>query len=143
MNTPSDQFTGRWDWVALQAGAGVCLIFAVPLTLIAAFVDSDDSGTNAFFFFGAMGGFILGAGCAAWVQRAGTPISHGIVTAMAAYLAAQFVFITIRLVGGNTVNWFGVFFTLSLVMGAGLFGGLLGSRLQARGFTPSIWGQSQ
>jgi hypothetical protein len=127
----------RWDLDAVRAGIGVCLILAIPLTLIAAFVDSGDAGLNAFFFFGAMFGFVLGSGCAAWLQRRGTPLSHGMVTAMVAYLGAQAVFITIRLISGNTVNWFGVFFTLSLVMLAGLFGGLLGSLLQARGVVPS------
>jgi hypothetical protein len=127
----------RWDLPAVRAGIGVCLLLAVPLTLVAAFVDSDDNGLNALFFFGAMAGFVLGAGCAAWLQTHRTPLSHGMVTAMVAYLGAQAVFITIRLAGGNSVNWFGVFFTLSLVMLAGLFGGLLGSLLQARGITPS------
>jgi len=127
----------RFDVDALKAGVSVCLLLAVPLTLIASFVDSDDSGLNAFFFFGAMFGFVLGAGCAAWVQRRGTPFSHGVVAAMIAYLGAQAVFITIRLVGGDSVNWFGVFFTLSLVILAGMIGGALGSQLQARGFVPS------
>lgn len=127
----------RWDIAAVRAGIGVCLLLAVPLTLVAAFVDSDDSGLNALFFFGAMFGFVLGAGCAAWIQQRGTPLSHGIVTTMIAYLGAQAVFVTIRLIGGNDVNWFGVFFTLSLVMLSGLFGGLLGSLVQARGITPS------
>ncbi len=35
------------------------------------------------------------------------------------------------------MNWFGVFFTLSLVILAGVVGGILGSQLQARGFLPS------
>ena len=127
----------RWDATALRAGIGVCLVLAVPLTLVAAFVDSDDSSLNALFFFGAMFGFVLGSGCAAWIQQRGTPLSHGLVTAMLAYLGAQAVFVTIRLVGGDSVNWFGVFFTLSLVMLSGLVGGLLGSLLQARGVAPS------
>jgi len=127
----------RWDVAAIRAGVGVCLILAVPLTLVAAFLDSDDSGLNALFFFGAMFGFVLGAGCAAWIQQRGTPLSHGLMTAMIAYLGAQAVFVTIRLVGGDSVNWFGVFFTLSLVMLSGLLGGLLGSLLQARGVAPS------
>ena len=29
----------RWDVTAIRAGIGVCLILAVPLTLVAAFVD--------------------------------------------------------------------------------------------------------
>lgn len=131
--TPS----GRWDLDAVRAGIGVCLILAVPLTLIAAFVDSDSSGLNALFFFGAMFGFVLGGGCAAWVQRRGTPMSHGAITTIVAYLGAQCVFIVIRLVRGESVNWFGVFFTLSLVVLAGIVGGILGSQLQARGFVPS------
>lgn len=128
---------GRWDVDALRAGAGVALVFAIPLTVIAAIVDSDDNGTNALFFFGAMLGFVLGSGCAAWVQRTGTPLSHGIVTASGTYLAAQAVFIVVRLIGGNSVNWFRVFFTLTLVVGAGLIGGVLGNRLQRRGVVPS------
>ena len=128
---------GRWDVDALRAGIGVCLILAIPLTLVAAFVDSDSSGLNALFFFGAMFGFVLGGGCAAWVQRRGTPMSHGVLTTLVAYVGAQSVFILIRLVRGESVNWFGVFFTLSLVTLAGLFGGILGSQLQARGFVPS------
>jgi len=129
--------SGRWDVDALRAGIGVCLILAIPLTLLAAFVDSDSTGLNALFFFGAMFGFVLGGGCAAWVQRRGTPMSHGVLTTIVAYVGAQSVFIAIRLIRGESVNWFGVFFTLSLVTLAGLFGGILGSQLQARGFVPS------
>jgi hypothetical protein len=129
--------TRRWDVEAIRNGIGVCLILAVPLTLIAGFLDSDDSSLNAVFFFGAMFGFVLGSGCAAWIQQRGTPLSHGILTAIIAYVGAQAVFITVRLLRGETVHWFGVFFTLSLVMLAGLFGGLLGSLLQSRGVVPS------
>jgi hypothetical protein len=128
---------GNWDLDALRAGASVALVFAIPLTIAASIVDSDNSGTNALFFFGAMLGFVLGAGCAAWVQRVGTPLSHGMVAASGTYLAAQAVFVLIRLIGGSSVNWFRVFFTLSLVIGAGLMGGVLGDRLQRRGIVPS------
>ena len=128
---------GRWDPQAVRAGIGVCLLLAIPLTLIAALVDADSSALNALFFFGAMFGFVLGGGCAAWVQRCGTPLSHGVATTMVAYLGAQAVFVAIRLVRGDDVNWFGVFFTLSLVILAGVAGGILGSQLQARGFVPS------
>ena len=64
-------------------------------------------------------------------------MSHGAITTIVAYLGAQSVFIVIRLVRGESVNWFGVFFTLSLVVLAGIVGGILGSQLQARGFVPS------
>lgn len=128
---------GRWDLEAIRAGIGVCLLTAIPLTLVAGFVDSDSSGINALFFFGAMLGFVLGSGCAAWMQQRGTPMTHGVVTALVAYVGAQSVFVVVRLIRGGDVNWFGVFFTLSLVVLAGLFGGLLGSQLQQRGIVPS------
>ncbi len=127
----------RWDPDALRAGAIICLVIAVPITVIAAIVDTDDSGLQAFFFFAAFGGFVIGSGCAAWVQRSGTPLSHALVTAVGTYFAAQAVFVIVELITGGDVNWFGVFFTGTLVAGAGLVGGFLGSRLQARGIMPS------
>jgi predicted permease len=115
----------------------VCLVTAVPITVIAAIVDSGSSAVNALFFFGAMLGFVVGGGCAAWVQTADTPSSHSVVTAAGTYLAVQAVLIVVRLVGDDDVNWFSVFFTLGLVLVAGLVGGLLGARLRAQGFVPS------
>ena len=135
--THSDPDAGRWDAEALRAGAGVTLVFAIPLTVLAAIVDSGSGGLNAFFFFGALFGFVLGAGCAAWLQHRGTPLSHGIVTAGGTYLVAQAIFIGIGLLTGRDANWFGVAFTLSLVLLAGVIGGLLGQRLQSKGFEPS------
>ncbi len=131
--TPSS----RWDVDAIRAGIGVCLILAIPLTVIAGFVDSASSGLNALFFFGAMFGFVLGSGCAAWIQQRGTPMSHGVITGIVAYVGAQTLFVVARLVRGESINWFGIFFTLSLVVLAGVFGGMLGSQLQARGLVPS------
>jgi hypothetical protein len=88
-------------------------------------------------FFGAVIGFIVGSGSAAWAQRRGTPLSHALVTAVGTYVAAQSVFVILRLVTGRDVNWFGVFSTLSIVSFAGIIGGFLGSRMQAKGFVPS------
>ena len=127
---------GRWDPAALRAGGLICLVIAVPLTVVAAIVDSDSAGLNAVFFFGAAFGFVVGAGCAAWIQRVGTPISHGMVAAGGAYLLAQAVFVVVRLVRGDDVDWLGIFFTLSLVLVAGLIGGVLGRRLIDRGIRP-------
>jgi hypothetical protein len=128
---------GRWDLAAIRAGIGVCLILAIPFSLVAVIVDSESPGLNAVLFFGAMFGFVVGGGCAAWLQQRGTPMSHGLVTTLVAYVGAQCVFLVIRLARGADVNWFGLLFTLSLVVLAGVFGGILGSQLQARGFVPS------
>ena len=86
----SAEVTGRWDWDAIRAGGGVALVFAVPFSIAARWAaDSrDDSGRCAVWLsLGAVLGFVLGAGCAAWVQRTGTPLTHGIVTAVGTYLA--------------------------------------------------------
>lgn len=129
----------RWDPFALRAGAMVALVFAVPFSIAARWAaDSrDDSGLALLMSLGAVVGFVLGAGCAAWVQRLDLPLSHALLTAVATYTLAQFVFIVIRLLRGQDVNWFASLFNLSVVSGAGLVGGLLGKRLRAKGFLPS------
>jgi hypothetical protein len=123
----------RWDLDALRSGALICLALAIPFTLLGLVSD----GARAISFFGAVVGFIVGSGSAAWAQRCGTPLSHAMVTAIGTYVTAQTVFVLIRLVTDREVNWFGVFFTLSIVSVAGIIGGFLGSRMQAKGFVPS------
>jgi hypothetical protein len=129
----------RWDVDALKAGAFVALVFAVPFSIAARWAaDSrDDDALALWLSLGALIGFVLGAGCAAWVQRVDLPLSHALVTAIGTYVAAQTVFIIVKLLRGGDVNWFASLFTLSAVSGAGLVGGLLGKRLRAKGFRPS------
>jgi uncharacterized membrane protein YfcA len=133
---------GRWDWDAIRAGGSVALVFAVPFSVAARWAaDSrDDSGLAVWLSLGAVLGFVLGAGCAAWVQRTGTPLSHGLVTALGTYLAAQAVFAVVRLVRGQDVRWFAIMFNLAVVLGAGLVGGLLGQKLRSRGVLPGSRG---
>jgi hypothetical protein len=128
----------RWDWDAIRAGAMVALVFAVPFSIAGRWAaDSRDDSTLAIWLnLGAVLGFLLGAGCAAWVQRVGLPLSHGLVTAVGTYLAAQAVFVVVRLARGLDVRWFAIVFNLMVVLLAGLLGGLLGQRLQRRGIEP-------
>jgi uncharacterized membrane protein YfcA len=132
----------RWDWDAIRAGASVALVFAVPFSIAARWAaDSRDDSTLAVWLsLGAVLGFVLGAGCAAWVQRTGTPLSHGIVTAIGTYLAAQAVFALIRVARGEDVRWFALMFNLAVVGGAGLLGGLLGGKLRSKGVLPGSRG---
>ncbi|MFP5487763.1 MAG: hypothetical protein ACLGHQ_05605 [Acidimicrobiia bacterium] len=129
----------RWDVDALRAGGLVALVFAVPFSIGARWAaeSRDDSTLALWLSIGAVFGFVLGAGCAAWVQRLGLPLTHALVTAIGTYTAAQAVFILIRLVRGSEVNWFAAVFNLTVVAGAGLIGGSLGRRLRAKGFRPS------
>ncbi len=128
----------RWDLVALRAGGAVALVFAVPFSIAATWAaDRDDSALALWLSIGAVLGFVLGAGCAAWVQRKDLPLSHGLATAVGTYVLAQAVFILIKLIRGSDVNWFAALFNLSVMAGAGLIGGLLGKRLRDKGFRPS------
>lgn len=129
----------RWDADALRAGASVALVFAVPFSLGARWAAESrgDSTLALWLSIGAVIGFVIGAGCAAWVQRLDLPLTHALVTAIGTYSAAQAVFIVIRLLRGNDVDWFAALFNLSVVAGAGLIGGSLGRRLRAKGFRPS------
>lgn len=128
----------RWDLDAIRAGAMVALVFAVPFSIAGRIVADGDGSSAALVWLnlGAVVGFVLGAGCAAWVQRRGTPLSHGLVTAVGTYLAAQLVFVVVRLVRGDEVSWFAVMFNLTIALGAGLVGGFLGARLQRQGIRP-------
>jgi hypothetical protein len=132
----------RLDWDAIRAGGLVCLVFAVPFSLAGRWAaDNDDDGLAGALVFCAVVGFIIGAGCAAWVQRVDAPLTHGVVTATGTYVLAQTVFVVIRLARGLDVQWFGVVFNLTVVTFAGLLGGILGQRLRARGVLPGSRGQ--
>jgi peptidoglycan/LPS O-acetylase OafA/YrhL len=129
---------GRWDVDALRAGGVVALVFAVPFSIGATWAaDNDDSALALWLSLGAVLGFVIGAGCAAWVQRKELPLSHALVTAVGTYAIAQTVFIIVKLLRGSDVNWFAALFNLSVMGGAGLIGGLLGRRLRDKGFRPS------
>ena len=130
------------DLAALKQGALVALVFAVPFSVGSRWVADHDSKSPwvAVLWLAALAGFTLGAGIAAWVQRTGFPLAHGLVCAGGTYLAAQSVFIAIKLFRGGDVSWLGVFFTFTVVLSAGLIGGGLGSALRKRGLLPG--GQS-
>lgn len=139
MSTGTTPPAGRLDLAAVRAGAAVCLVFAVPFSVAARWAaDSrDDSGLAILLTLGAVAGFVLGAGVAAWTQRTGFPLVHGLVTASGTYLAAQALFIAVRLVGGREVRWYAALFNLAPVLFAGVVGGMLGAVLQRSGLRPS------
>lgn len=130
--------TSRWDVPALRAGGSVALVFAVPFSIAASWAADRGSSTLAVWLvLGAVAGFWLGAGCAAWVQRVGMPLTHGLVTATGTYLVAQSLFVLVKILSGGTVRWFGLLFNLSVVSLVGVLGGLVGRRMRNRGALPS------
>lgn len=131
--------TSRFDLDALRAGGAVALVFAIPFAVAARVVaesgDGNDGAAVA-LSLGALCGFVLGGGVAAWRQRLQAPLSHGVVAAVATYVAAQVVFIAVRLVMGDDVRWMAALFTLTTTSVAGLAGGYLGQALLRRGVAP-------
>lgn len=127
------------DRAALSQGAWVSLVFAVPFSVGSRLMADHDSNSPwvSVLWLAALGGFTLGAGIAAWVQRTGFPLLHGLVCAGGTYIAAQAVFIVLKLMRGGSISWLAVFFTFTVVLTAGLVGGALGSALRKRGLTPS------
>jgi hypothetical protein len=134
MNTQPGS-SSRWDRLAIRSGSSVALVFAVPFS-IAARIFSDNSGLAVFLAFCAALGFLLGSAIAAWHQQRGTPLSHAMVTASATYIAAQTLFIVVKLVRGAEVHWIAVLFNFTITLTVSVLGGFIGSVMQRRGVLP-------
>jgi len=137
MTDPIATAEGRWDIAALRSGAGACIIFAVPLQVLADAVGRD-SGWSLPCRIGALFGFFLGAGVAAWAQQRGFPLAHGLVTAIAAFVVVQAGFIVARAIVGHDLGLSRAVLNLTPVVGVGLLGGLMGQALQRRGIMPGM-----
>lgn len=129
----------NWDTRAIRAGGVAALVVAAPTQIAARWaLDSRDDTSLAFMLSVlSLVGFGFGAALAAWVQRLGLPLAHGLVTAIGTFLLVQAVMVPIRLTVGSSVSWFTIVFSLTLTSGAGLLGGALGGRLRSSGFVPS------
>jgi len=134
MNTQPGS-SSRWDRLAIRSGSSVALVFAVPFS-IAARIFSDNSGLAVFLAFCAALGFLLGSAIAAWHQQRGTPLSHAMVTASATYIAAQTLFIVVKLVRGAEVHWIAVLFNFTITLTVSVLGGCSSSMMQRRGVLP-------
>lgn len=126
------------DFAALRQGGAIALVIGAPCAIGSSALanGNSDSALVALLWLGAVAGFILGAGVAAWVQRKGTPLIHGLICAGGTYAVVQIVFSIVRLTRGKDVSWLGLFFTFTVVLLAGMIGGSLGGALQRRGITP-------
>ncbi|MFM8563623.1 MAG: hypothetical protein ACKOCE_07025 [Acidimicrobiia bacterium] len=133
----------RWDLAAMRAGASVALVFAVPLSVAARILAGDETpeGGKAtvvvLLSLGAAVGFLLGSGVAAWHQRRGTPLSHGIATAAVTYIVPQAILVVVKVARGGDVRWTGVIFNLTVMVSMGVLGGMLGSSMRKRGARPT------
>lgn len=129
---------GRWDRDAIVAGVSVAAMIAIPAAVLGRWGTDRDWDTAGILVINliSLGGLFLGAGVAAWRQRVGTPLSHGLVVGLGSYVAIQAVFVTIRLLRGAEVSWGGVIGNVFLALGAGLAGGYAGLILLRRNILP-------
>jgi hypothetical protein len=80
---------------------------------------------------------MFGATAAAWSQRKGLPLAHGLVTSVGTYLLVQLVVSVYRIANGEGIDWFRILFFVTVAAGAGLIGGFLGMRMRQTGMVPS------
>ena len=127
--------TDDWDMTAIREGGSVIAMIAVPAAIITRLVFNEDkpSTTATLVAVLTLLMFVIGAGVAAWRQERGTPLSHGIVTAVGVFVVIQFVFGIIRVLSGHPLNFGRIMVSFTLTAFAGLIGGFLGSFLQSRG----------
>ncbi len=125
------------DREALRQGVFIAAGIAVPAALVGLlFVDdapgASNDGWTVLFPVLVLAGLVLGAGCAAWVQRSGAPLTHGIATALIVFVGVQMIGIARRTISNETINWGRVASSLLLSLLAGTIGGLLGGWLAGR-----------
>lgn len=128
----------NWDASAIRAGGLLSLLIAVPLWVAASWAQgAGRAGLTLILTLGALFGFMFGAAAAAWSQRRGLPLAHGLVTAVGTYLLVQLVVSIYRLSTGSSIDWFRIVFFVTVAAGAGLVGGFLGMRMRQSGMLPS------
>jgi len=128
-----------FDTHALQKGASVTALFAVPPTLVARFViDNSDnpSGWAPLLSLLAILGFVVGSGVAAWHQKLGRPFMHALVAGAGVFVVVQGFFLLVRVATGGEIRASRIITAFSLSLVASVVGGLLGSFMQSSGVRP-------
>lgn len=122
------------DSRAVRAGAVLALIVAVPAALAGEALEADrpadhPSGWALLLSVVVFLGLLAGAALAAFGQRKGTPLIHGIVVALGCFIAVQAVGVVRRSIQGDTISWSRILSSALLSAMAGTIGGLLGNRV--------------
>ncbi len=122
----------RIDVRAVAAGAALAAAIAVPAALIGRTVDDNGEGGSFVAPLVILLGLAAGAAVAAGLQRRGTPLTHGILAAVAVFVAVQGIGIARRLVAGDEIGWARIFSSAVLSVVAGTAGGLIGGLVGPR-----------
>ncbi|MGE0878642.1 MAG: hypothetical protein AB7L13_07120 [Acidimicrobiia bacterium] len=120
-------WTDELDRDALLRGMVVAAAIAVPSGVIGAV------SQNAVFVVLVIAGLIAGAAVAGTRQTKRTPLTHGIVAAVAVFVAVQAVGTARRAIAGDEIRWGRIFSSALLSVMAGTIGGFIGGvRQRAR-----------
>ena len=116
----------RLDWHAVALGAVVGFVVAFPGLVLGGLTDAV---VFVLFVFAGMtvAGFVAGS------KRPEAPLSHGIVAALATYVASAIIALALVLAKGDSVNPAVYVFNAGVAAGFGLFGGYLAERRSVRG----------
>lgn len=129
---PLRTLTDVVDLHALRAGALVAAAIAVPAGIIAQVFADDDGGTSGWislFALAVLVGLAAGAAVAARLQRTGTALTHGILTAVGVFVVVQAAGLVRRSIAGDDITWSRIASSFLLSLMAGTVGGLVGSFL--------------
>lgn len=124
----------RFDNDALRQGVTLALAVAVPVAVVWRLTVGEDERPWWTVLFSlavlvALGG---GAYVAARRQHQGTPLAHGLVVALLAFVVVTVVSVVGRAVRGDSLGLDTVVSNLLLTLLVGSIGGLLGGRARTR-----------
>jgi putative membrane protein (TIGR04086 family) len=126
------------DRHALGRGVAVAAAIAVPVAIVANVVVDDNkthSGWIALLSLAVLVGLGIGAAVAAREQQNGTPLTHGIVCALAVFIAVNAFGIVRRSIAGDDIRWGRIASTAVLAVVAGTVGGMIGAFRHGRRVT--------
>lgn len=123
----------RFDWTIVRTAATGGLIIIVPGAFIAAqlFDGSRPQGWAWLFLALILGGFAV-AGFIAGRLRSDTPMAHGALSALVAFVVAQGFGIVVTLNRGGSISWISIPLTALLAVSMGVAGALVSDRFHRR-----------
>jgi putative membrane protein (TIGR04086 family) len=113
------------DWGAVWAGAATALLVAVPAALLAQGIDAAVSGDQDWLrllVLPQLFAFVLG-GFGAGRRRPDTPMLHGALAALVAFVLVQAIGVVRLLVADEDVNWVAIAFSFLMSACLGAIGG--------------------
>jgi hypothetical protein len=114
---------------ALVVGISTAAMIAVPVAIVGGVLyHQGHRGAANLLGFVALVAVAIGAGRAARAQHQGTPLAHGLLTALALWVVLQAIRLAVRAIGHDPLQPAKAFSNLLLALVAGLIGALVAAR---------------